>query len=120
MAPQPRLRLPDAPAARGRGARSDADEQRPAGVRAHRDRARAGGGASQLDPWETAGEGDDELAALRDLAFQLLGATRQVAVAGSAKQLAAAQEILRTARRSMYQLLAEDGDGEADATEASS
>ena len=36
MAPQPRLRLPDAPAARGRGARSDADEQRPAGVRAHR------------------------------------------------------------------------------------
>ena len=71
-------------------------------------------------PWETAGEGDDELAALRDLAFQLLGATRQVAVAGSAKQLAAAQEILRTARRSMYQLLAEDGDGEADATEASS
>jgi DNA-binding PadR family transcriptional regulator len=71
-------------------------------------------------PWDTAGEGDDDLAALRDLAFQLLGATRQVAVAGSAKQIAAAQEILRTARRSMYQLLAEDGDGEADGADASS
>ena len=93
-------------------------QQRPAGLRAHRHRA-----ASRRPrfpaptPWEAAGEGDDDLAALRDLAFQLLGATRQVAVAGTAKQIEAAQAILRNARKGMYQLLAEDGDGEADAAE---
>jgi DNA-binding PadR family transcriptional regulator len=63
-------------------------------------------------PWESAGDGDDDLAALRDLAFQLLGATRQVALAGSAKQIESAQAILREARRGIYQLLAEDGEGD--------
>ena len=71
-------------------------------------------------PWEAAGEGDDDLATLRDLAFQLLGATRQVAMTGTAKQIEAAQAILRNARKGMYQLLAEDGDGEADAADGSS
>src|SRR3954452_9103864 len=71
-------------------------------------------------PWESAGEGDDDLAALRDLAFGLLGATRQVALTGTAKQIEAAQAILRNARKAMYQLLAEDGDGEADAADGSS
>jgi DNA-binding PadR family transcriptional regulator len=65
-------------------------------------------------PWETARDGDDDLAALRDVAFQLLGATRQVAVAGSAKQIESAQAILREARRGIYQLLAEDGEGDAE------
>jgi len=65
-------------------------------------------------PWESAGDGDDDLAALRDLAFQLLGATRQVALAGSAKQIESAQAILREARRGIYQLLAEDGEGDAE------
>jgi len=65
-------------------------------------------------PWESAGDGDDDLAALRDLAFQLLGATRQVALAGSAKQIESAQTILREARRGIYQLLAEDGEGDAE------
>jgi len=65
-------------------------------------------------PWESAGDGDDDLAALRDLAFQLLGATRQVALAGSAKQIESAQAILREARRAIYQLLAEDGEGDAE------
>jgi DNA-binding PadR family transcriptional regulator len=60
-------------------------------------------------PWEEAAEGaDDELAALRDLVFQVMAATRQVAHAGTAGQLAAAQQILRSARKSLYQLLAED------------
>jgi DNA-binding PadR family transcriptional regulator len=67
-------------------------------------------------PWETAGDGDDDLAALRDAAFQLLGATRQVAVAGSAKQIESAQAILREARRGIYQLLAEDGEAEGGAS----
>jgi DNA-binding PadR family transcriptional regulator len=65
-------------------------------------------------PWETAGDGDDDLAQLRDLAFGLLGATRQVAMAGTAKQIESAQAILRDARRGIYQLLAEDGEGDAE------
>jgi DNA-binding PadR family transcriptional regulator len=64
-------------------------------------------------PWEAAGA-DDDLADLRELAFGLLGATRQVALAGTAKQIAAAQAILKDARRGMYQLLAEDGEGDAE------
>jgi DNA-binding PadR family transcriptional regulator len=60
-------------------------------------------------PWEEAAEGaDDDLVALRDLVFQVMAATRQVAHAGSKDQLAAAQEILRGARKSLYRLLAED------------
>jgi DNA-binding PadR family transcriptional regulator len=60
-------------------------------------------------PWEEAAEGaDDDLVALRDLAFQVMAATRQVVHAGSKEQLTAAQEILRGARKSLYRLLAED------------
>jgi DNA-binding PadR family transcriptional regulator len=60
-------------------------------------------------PWEEAAEGaDDELVALHDLAFQVMAATRQVAHAGSKRQLASAQEILRSTRKSLYQLLADD------------
>jgi DNA-binding PadR family transcriptional regulator len=60
-------------------------------------------------PWEEAAEGaDDDLVALRELAFQVLAATRQVAHAGTATQLAAAEQVLRSARKSLYQLLAED------------
>jgi DNA-binding PadR family transcriptional regulator len=60
-------------------------------------------------PWEEAAEGaDDDLVALRDLVFQVMSATHQVAHAGTTKQLEAAQEILRGARKSLYQLLADD------------
>jgi DNA-binding PadR family transcriptional regulator len=60
-------------------------------------------------PWEEAAQGaDDDLSALRELVFQVLAATKQVAHAGSKPQLAAAQEVLRTARKSLYRLLAED------------
>jgi DNA-binding PadR family transcriptional regulator len=62
-------------------------------------------------PWEEAAEGaDDDLVALRDLVFQVMAATRQVAHAGTTTQLEAAQAILRTARKSLYQLLADDAD----------
>ena len=60
-------------------------------------------------PWaEAAGEGEDALVALRDLAFQVLAATRQVATAGTAAQVEAAQDVLREARRTLYRLLAEE------------
>jgi hypothetical protein len=39
---------------------------------------------------------------------QVLAATRQVAQAGTAAQIKAAQDVLRTARKSIYKLLAED------------
>ena len=55
-----------------------------------------------------AGESEDALVALGELAHQVLAATRQVAHAGSAAQLEAAQTVLRDARRSLYRLLAEE------------
>jgi DNA-binding PadR family transcriptional regulator len=60
-------------------------------------------------PWEEVGEqADDTLVELRDLVFQVLAATRQVAQAGTARQVAAAQDVLRATRKSLYRLLAED------------
>jgi DNA-binding PadR family transcriptional regulator len=60
-------------------------------------------------PWEEAvGEADRELVELRDLVHQVLAATRQVAQAGTAAQIKGAQDVLRTARKSIYRLLAED------------
>lgn len=60
-------------------------------------------------PWaEVAREADDTLVGLRDLALQVMAATRQVAAAGSAAQLEAAQGILRDARKALYRLLADD------------
>jgi len=60
-------------------------------------------------PWSAvAGESEDALVALRDLAHQVLAATRQVAHAGNAEQLEAAQNVLREARKSLYRLLAEE------------
>ncbi len=68
-------------------------------------------------PWEAAAEqADDDLVSLRDLVFQVAGATRQVASAGTQRQLAAAQEILRETRRKLYRLLAED-DAETPSTD---
>lgn len=65
--------------------------------------------ASAPTPWTAAaGEGEEALVALRDLAHQVLAATRQVARAGTAAQVEAAQSVLRDARRSLYRLLAEE------------
>ena len=58
-------------------------------------------------PWtDVAEESDDALVALRDLAHHVMAATRQVAHAGTASQVEAAQQVLRDARRSLYRLLA--------------
>jgi len=60
-------------------------------------------------PWEErVDEVGAELVELRNLVFQVMGATRQVAQAGTSGQVAAAQEVLRTTRKSLYRLLAED------------
>lgn len=60
-------------------------------------------------PWSAvAGESEEALVVLRDLAHQVLAATRQVAHAGTPEQLEAAQTVLRDARRSLYRLLADE------------
>ena len=59
-------------------------------------------------PWEAVGDVDTDLVELRDLVHQVLAATRQVAQAGTAAQVKSAQDILRTARKGIYRLLAED------------
>jgi DNA-binding PadR family transcriptional regulator len=65
--------------------------------------------AANPTPWQTvAGEADDALVNLRDLAMQVMAATRQVATAGSSAQLESAQSILRDARKALYRLLADD------------
>jgi DNA-binding PadR family transcriptional regulator len=65
-------------------------------------------------PWELAAHGEEgAFFALRGLTFSLLGAVKQVAEVGDQAQLDKAQEILREARRQLYQLLAEDPAGPA-------
>lgn len=60
-------------------------------------------------PWEEAvEEADNDLVELRDLVQQVLAATRQVAQAGTQAQVKGAQDVLRTARKGIYKLLAED------------
>ncbi len=62
-------------------------------------------------PWEqAAAEAHDEHGDLRSLVFQVIGAVRQVAAAGTPAQLEKAQEVLRGTRRSLYQILAEEDD----------
>ena len=60
-------------------------------------------------PWaEAEKDVDNDLVELRDLVHQVLAATRQVAQAGTAAQVKGAQDVLRTARKGIYRLLAED------------
>ncbi|MCY7303287.1 MAG: PadR family transcriptional regulator [Thermoleophilia bacterium] len=60
-------------------------------------------------PWaEAEKDVDDDLVELRDLVHQVLAATRQVAQAGTTAQVKGAQDVLRTARKGIYRLLAED------------
>jgi DNA-binding PadR family transcriptional regulator len=60
-------------------------------------------------PWEEAvEEADNDLVELRNLVHQVLAATRQVAQAGTQAQIKGAQDVLRTARKGIYKLLAED------------
>ena len=99
LAPEPRLRLPDAAAARGRGelVRETAAEGKRVYELTETGRELAAGTTA---PWTAvAGESEDALVALRDLAHQVLAATRQVAHAGTAAQLESAQAILRDAGR---------------------
>jgi DNA-binding PadR family transcriptional regulator len=73
------------------------------------DEGRAAAADGPPAPWDEAAESfDTDLVELRDLVHQVLAATRQVAQAGTAAQIKAAQDVLRAARKSIYKLLAED------------
>jgi len=66
-------------------------------------------------PWERMGSNvDDELLSLREAGFQVGGAVMQVARAGSRDQVDRTIGILNEARKKIYQILAEDGDGAPD------
>ena len=89
--------------------RETAVRVRQARLRAHR--RRPGAGRRAPAPLDRGRRRERERArALRDLAHQVLAATRQVAHAGTAAQIEAAQAVLRDARRALYRLLAEDDD----------
>ena len=68
---------------------------------------------SNQTPWAMP-EGDDELAALRDSLFQVMAAARQIAQTGGERELTAAQDVLRDARKQLYRLLAEDETGKTE------
>ncbi len=73
------------------------------------DAGRTVAGESSAAPWEEAVESvDDEMVELRDLVRQVVAATRQVGQAGTSAQVKAAQDVLRTARKALYRLLADD------------
>ena len=60
-------------------------------------------------PWEeAAAETGDDAAALREVVFQVLAATKQVVHAGTPDQIAAARALLKETRKGLYRLLAED------------
>ena len=60
-------------------------------------------------PWDAATEaGTGDVAELRQLAFGLFAAIRQVAHAGTEQQIAEAKRILAEARRALYRTLAEE------------
>ena len=62
-------------------------------------------------PWEAAARGARSgFSQLRDLIGQLYAATQQVASAGTDAQIARAADVLKSTRREMYRILAEDED----------
>ena len=66
-------------------------------------------------PWETAaGDRRDQMAELGHLIVDLVRAAKQVASSGTSAQHAAAKNVLKEARRTLYRLLSEDEDPRED------
>jgi DNA-binding PadR family transcriptional regulator len=71
----------------------------------------ADGAAEEQAPWDAvAGGGDSAEIGLRDLIGGVILAARQVVHAGDRHDIEQAQEILRDARKRLYQLLAGEGE----------
>jgi DNA-binding PadR family transcriptional regulator len=61
-------------------------------------------------PWEPQNEAEDAIGGLRNAVFATVRAVRQVGADGDPKQIAKATQILEETRRSLYRLLAGEGD----------
>jgi DNA-binding PadR family transcriptional regulator len=73
-------------------------------------RSQAESRADEPRPWEAAARDEgSSLGELRQLVGSVAAAVRQVAVAGDDRQVAKAVELLRSTRRDLYRLLADDG-----------
>ena len=68
--------------------------------------AEAGDGSQQ--PWQSAGENDDQIRTLRLAVVQLMGAARQLSGAGENAQVQRGIAVVQKARKELYQILAED------------
>jgi DNA-binding PadR family transcriptional regulator len=59
-------------------------------------------------PWQSAGEGDDQIRNLRLAVTQLMGAAKQLSGAGEQAQVERGIAVVQKARKELYQILAED------------
>jgi DNA-binding PadR family transcriptional regulator len=59
-------------------------------------------------PWDSVAGGDERVLTFRDSMIQTMAAAKQVAQTGQSEQLDRGIEIVRRARKELYQLLAED------------
>jgi len=59
-------------------------------------------------PWESKGEGDDEVRSLRLAVTQLMNAARQLSGVGEKAQIERGIAVIQKARKEIYQILAED------------
>ena len=77
------------------------------------DQGKAEAARQPAAPWdEVASSADAQLVELRDLAFAVLGAIKQIATTGTPAQVESAKGVLRDARKRLYGLLAEDAPAE--------
>ena len=58
--------------------------------------------------WQGAGEGDDQIRALRAAVGQLMSAAKQLSGAGESSQVERGIAVINKARKELYQILAED------------
>jgi DNA-binding PadR family transcriptional regulator len=58
--------------------------------------------------WQGAGEGDDQIRTLRTAMGQLMSAAKQLSGAGESAQVERGIAVINTARKELYQILAED------------
>jgi DNA-binding PadR family transcriptional regulator len=59
-------------------------------------------------PWQAGGENDDQIRTLRLAVTQLMSAAKQLSGAGENAQVARGIEVIKRARKELYQILAED------------
>jgi DNA-binding PadR family transcriptional regulator len=72
------------------------------------DKGVAEAGADTDLPWQAGGESDDQIRSLRVAVTQLMNAAKQLSGAGENAQVERGIEVIKKARKELYQILAED------------